>query len=89
MARSVSQSVSHLSLTTEPEFDFSAGSVGFCGVKRGFETGVFQSDTYFLLSVIPLIYQYTVEFVTERVVKYRCADKFLARPTSRCILFDG
>jgi hypothetical protein len=21
--------------------------------------------------------------------KYRCADKYLARPTSRCILFDG
>jgi len=22
-------------------------------------------------------------------MKYRCADKSLARPTSRCILFDG
>ena len=26
---------------------------------------------------------------TERIVRYRGADKSLARPTSRCILFDG
>ena len=24
-----------------------------------------------------------------RIVIYRCADKSLARPTSRCIFFDG
>jgi len=32
---------------------------------------------------------YTALGLMLQIYKYRCADKSLARPTSRCIVFDG
>jgi hypothetical protein len=64
-------------LTTKARFQYQASLWEICGGQRGTDTG-FSPSALVLSCLWPFQYLF-----------YRGADKSLARPTSRCILFDG
>ena len=49
----------------------------------------FSSFTVYLHILTHLIHLTSMQLIREQTVRYRGADKSLARPTSRCDLFDG